>query len=135
MCDDCGGVGPTYERLADARRSASLHRCARRCVGCKWARGIRGQRGLCSRCYHSDTRFDHGLQFYRGTDLIEDVEWLIDDDATLTIACGRLDIKRDTLWRALRRAGRLDLWDRLMDREPYADTSRALRRADLRAAS
>lgn len=46
-------------------------------------------------------------------DLIEDVEWLVGDDATLTVAADRVGLSAKNLRDRLRRAGRDDLADRL----------------------
>jgi hypothetical protein len=47
----------------------------------------------------------------------EDAEWLADADETLGGACRRLGITPDGLWKACKRSGRLDVYDRLARRE------------------
>lgn len=65
-------------------------------------------------------------------DLIEDVEWLLDDGARLTTILARLEMKRDSLHRALTRAGRLDLYWRAADREDDAEMRRKVSEANRR---
>lgn len=59
--------------------------------------------------------------------VIEDVEWLADGNANLTEVIARLDINRNTLRDLLRREDRDDLYWRLANREPDADSRRAVR--------
>lgn len=65
---------------------------------------------------------------------VEDAEWLADTDESLSGACRRLGIKPDALRIACKRVGRLDIYDRLADREPNAPM-RAGVRASKRSAA
>lgn len=59
--------------------------------------------------------------------LLEDAEWLADADHSLTEVLTRLDVNRNTFRDACRRAGQMDLYWRLANREPDADNRRAVR--------
>jgi hypothetical protein len=58
---------------------------------------------------------------------IEDAEWLADMGENLTGVCARLGIKPDSLRNACVRAGRLDVYHRLADREPDREMRAAVR--------
>lgn len=58
--------------------------------------------------------------------MLEDAEWLADSDLSLSAVIERLDVNRNTFRDACRRAGRLDLYWRLANREPDADMRRAV---------
>lgn len=62
----------------------------------------------------------HDAQASRRARLIEDVEELLADGATVEAACERLGAKRSNLQRTLQRAGRHDLWRRLTGSDPLA---------------
>lgn len=68
----------------------------------------------------------------RGPEIIEDAEWMAAGDQSLTTACDRLNMKPDTLWRTCKRYGRLDIYDRLADRESNGDMRRWVREAKRR---
>lgn len=82
-------------------------------------------RQLCSACYKRQWRAG-GLDDYptltprhHAGDLIEDVEWLISSGADAAEAARRLGYNSPPkvgLYRALHRAGRLDLWRQLQQR-------------------
>lgn len=129
-CSDCGAVGPMYAGKSHAAAAAAQHICDRACRHCGWGRAQATYRGLCCRCYADlDIRLDYPVTIHRADDLIEDVEWLLDDGVNLTQALARLDITNDALWKALDRRGRRDLFDRLADREPDGETRRKTREA------
>lgn len=132
-CDDCGAVSPEYARQLPGRLN---HDCERACLHDGYRRQGVGTRGLCAQCYRDpEVRADYPMAYRRGTDLIEDVEWLLVDGASLKTALARLDIKNDTLWKALDRAGRRDLFDRLADREHNAALRQSVRETLRRRAS
>jgi hypothetical protein len=58
---------------------------------------------------------------------VEDAEWLADAGENLTGACARLGMKADSLRTACKRAGRLDVYRRLADREPDRELRAAVR--------
>jgi hypothetical protein len=58
---------------------------------------------------------------------VEDAEWMADTDETLTGACARMRITPDGLNRACKKAGRLDVYDRLASRELTGHMSERVR--------
>jgi hypothetical protein len=59
--------------------------------------------------------------------MLEDAEWLAEDDRGLTYVLERLSVNRNTFRDACRREERMDLYWRLANREPDADNRRATR--------
>ncbi|WP_418061756.1 hypothetical protein [Pimelobacter simplex] len=66
---------------------------------------------------------------HRGADVIEDAEWMAEDGESLGAVCARLDIGPEAFWVTCKRRGRMDLYDRLADREPDGERRRAIREA------
>lgn len=62
------------------------------------------------------------MSYRANRDTIEDAEWLAEHGETLRTALERLGITRDGLWAACKRAGRLDVYRRLSDRETGSRT-------------
>lgn len=55
----------------------------------------------------------HARTWHRAGALVDDLEWLLDTGETLHGACRRLGMSSASLYKALGRAHRLDLWSRL----------------------
>jgi len=89
-------------------------------------------RGLCRACYERQRKRRTLARFPRtktpGPVLIEDMEYIADSGGNLTEAIMRLRKTKDALWRACKRAGRMDLYWRLADRMPDAEHRRASRK-------
>lgn len=66
---------------------------------------------------------------HRGADVLEDAEWMAQDGESLGAVCSRLDIGAEAFWVTCKRRGRMDLYDRLADREPDGERRRAIREA------
>ena len=78
-------------------------------------------RGLCDRCYirayRAGTLDDWPRTLANRADLIDDLEVIADGGGTITEAVTRTRRTREALWIATKRAGRRDLYRRLVDRE------------------
>lgn len=114
-CADCGAQSPHTYREYDVARILSAHQCDDACLHCGFHNPM--HRGLCRNCYaNPEIRIDYPRIDGKRTkyDTVEDVEQFVEAGIGIAEAVSRIGIQRDSIRVSLQRAGRLDLYRRLI---------------------